>query len=47
MLGSLLKAAGVVELESIKGPLERRFGRLAEKNWKALQRAYNETKIEE
>ncbi len=47
MLGALLKAAGLVKLESLKGPLEARFGPLGEKNWKALLRAENETVIEE
>jgi pyruvate ferredoxin oxidoreductase gamma subunit len=47
MLGALLKAAGLIQMESIKGPLEERFGKIAEKNWKALKRAYAETKIEE
>ena len=47
MLGALLKAVELVKLESIKGPLEHRFGGLAEKNWRALQRAYSETVIEE
>lgn len=47
MLGALLKAAGLIDLDSIKEPLKARFGKLAEKNWKALERAYNETVIEE
>ena len=47
MLGALLKAAGLIDLESIKAPLEHRFGKIAEKNWKALNRAYQETVIEE
>lgn len=47
MLGALLKAASLVELDSLKAPLDARFGRLAEKNLAALQRAYAETEIEE
>ncbi len=47
MLGALLKASGLIALDSIKGPLDHRFGKIAEKNWKALNRAYNETIIEE
>ncbi len=47
MLGALLKVAGLIDLASIKAPLEHRFGKIAEKNWKALNRAYNETVIEE
>ncbi len=47
MLGALLKAVELVELDSLKAPLDARFGRLAEKNLAALQRAYAETEIEE
>ncbi len=47
MIGALLKAAGVVKLESVVEPLKRRFGRLAEKNIKAMQRAYEETEVRE
>jgi len=45
MIGALLKATGVVELESVVEPLKQRFGRLAEKNIKAMQRAYDETEV--
>lgn len=47
MLGALLKAAGLVSLESLKGPVEARFGKNAGKNLKALERAFSETIIEE
>ena len=47
MLGAVLKACGLVKLESMKAPLEERFGGLAAKNIKALERAYAETKIED
>jgi pyruvate ferredoxin oxidoreductase gamma subunit len=47
MIGALLKATGVVKLESVVEPLRQRFGRLAEKNIKAMQRAYEETVIRE
>ena len=47
MIGALLKATGVVELESVVEPLKQRFGRLAEKNIKAMQRAYDETEVKE
>ncbi|MEA3227034.1 MAG: 2-oxoacid:acceptor oxidoreductase family protein [Planctomycetota bacterium] len=47
MVGALLKATGVVVLESVIAPLEARFGRLAEKNIKAMKRAYAETVVEE
>jgi len=47
MIGALLKATGVVKLESVVEPLRQRFGRLAEKNIKAMQRAYEETEVGE
>ena len=47
MVGAVLKATGVVKLESVVEPLNQRFGRLAEKNIKAMQRAYDETVIRE
>jgi len=47
MVGALLKATDVVKLESMNEPLEKRFGRLAERNFKAMERAYIETLIGE
>ena len=47
MTGALIKAAGVTGLESMKEPLEKRFGRLAERNIKAMEAAYAETVVEE
>ncbi len=47
MLGALLKAAGMVRLDSLSEPLKKRFGKLAEKNLAALRRAYDETLVEE
>jgi pyruvate ferredoxin oxidoreductase gamma subunit len=45
MIGALLKATGVVKPESVVEPLKQRFGRLAEKNIKTMQRAYDETEV--
>ena len=45
MLGALLKATGIVDKDALFEALEKRFGRLAEKNKAALERAYNETVI--
>jgi pyruvate ferredoxin oxidoreductase gamma subunit len=45
MLGALLKAKGVVKLESLIEPLKERFGRLAERNIDAMQRAYEVTVV--
>jgi pyruvate ferredoxin oxidoreductase gamma subunit len=47
MVGAVVKTAGVVELDSLLEPLERRFGRLAERNANAMKRAYEETIIKE
>jgi pyruvate ferredoxin oxidoreductase gamma subunit len=47
MIGALLRATGVVKPESLVEPLRQRFGRLAEKNIKAMQRAYEETVVRE
>ncbi|MFH1002650.1 MAG: 2-oxoacid:acceptor oxidoreductase family protein [Chloroflexota bacterium] len=47
MVGTLLRATDVVKLESVDEPLKNRFGRLAERNGKAMRRAYQETVIKE
>ena len=47
MLGALIKATGVVKLESLDEPLEVRFGRLAERNASAMRRAFDETEVKE
>jgi len=43
MLGSLVRASGLVKKESFIPPLKGRFGRIAEKNISAFERAYQET----
>ena len=43
MLGSLAKASKVVEKESFIIPLRERFGRIAERNIAAFERAYQDT----
>jgi pyruvate ferredoxin oxidoreductase gamma subunit len=43
MLGSLVKASKLVKKESFILPLKERFGRIAEKNITAFERAYQET----
>jgi len=47
MLGALLKATNCVQLESLKGPLQERFGPMAAKNIAALEEAYKHTVVEE
>ncbi len=45
MLGALLRAVHLVDKDSLIEPLNERFGRLAARNIKAFERAYDETKI--
>lgn len=47
MLGALLKATGVVKLESLHEPLKDRFQRLADRNFDAMKRAFDETIVKE
>jgi len=47
MVGALVRASGVVELESLVEPLNRRFNRLAERNINAMRKAYEETSVKE
>jgi pyruvate ferredoxin oxidoreductase gamma subunit len=47
MIGALVKATGIVKMESLIEPLHHRFGRIAEKNIKVCQVAFKETLVEE
>ncbi len=47
MIGALIKATNIIKVESMNEPLEKRFGRLAERNFKAMEEAYRETSIAE
>lgn len=47
MLGALLKVKELVKLESLREPFQERFGKVAEMNLKACERAYEELKLEE
>ena len=47
MLGALLRATGVVKLESLVEPLNHRFGRLGERNIEAMKKAYEQTLVKE
>ena len=47
MLGALLRATGVVKLESLFEPMRHRFDRLAERNINAMKKAYEETVVKE
>jgi pyruvate ferredoxin oxidoreductase gamma subunit len=45
IIGALVKAIGLTSIESLHGPMEHRFGRLASKNMDALKKAYDETMV--
>ncbi len=47
MTGALIKASNIIKLESMNKPIEERFGRLAERNLKAMEKAYRETLVGE
>jgi pyruvate ferredoxin oxidoreductase gamma subunit len=47
MLGALIRATGIVSLEAMYRALEHRFGPLAARNIRALDRAYKETRLED
>lgn len=45
MMGVLVKASGIVDIESLEEPVRERFGVIAQKNINAYTRAFKETKI--
>lgn len=45
MLGALARATGVVSLDSITKVIEKRFGKLAEKNINAARKAFEQTVV--
>jgi pyruvate ferredoxin oxidoreductase gamma subunit len=45
MMGALVRATGLVELDSLAKQIEKRFPGVAEKNIKAMHRAYEETEV--
>ncbi len=47
MIGALLKATGVIKIESLFEPIRHRFGRLAERNISAMEKAYKEALVRE
>ena len=47
MLGALVKATNIIELESLVEPIKERFGARAQNNIDACNRAYNEIAITE
>jgi len=47
MVGAVVKATGAVKVESLEEPIKHRFGRLADRNFQAMKRAYDESVIQE
>ena len=47
MIGAVVKAIGIIKLESLFEPLKHRFGLQAEKNMNAMKRAFEETIVRE
>lgn len=45
MLGALIKASGIVDIDYLEEPVKERFGAIAHKNINAYKRAYKETII--
>ena len=45
MLGSLVKATGIVDIKALDKPIRDRFGLIAQKNINAYTRAFNETVV--
>jgi len=45
MLGAVLKVTGIVDKKSTYAPLEKRFGRLGERNIKAMETAFEQVVV--
>ncbi len=45
MLGSLVKASNIIQKDSLVEPFKERFGRIADKNIAAYERAFEETVV--
>ncbi|MBI5250158.1 MAG: 2-oxoacid:acceptor oxidoreductase family protein [Desulfomonile tiedjei] len=45
MVGALVKSTGLMEVESLKEPFKRRFGKIAARNIQAMERAFGETLV--
>jgi pyruvate ferredoxin oxidoreductase gamma subunit len=45
MIGAVIKATGAISIESVNEPVKERFGRLADRNIKALRRAFEAVKF--
>jgi pyruvate ferredoxin oxidoreductase gamma subunit len=47
MLGAVVKVTGVIDKKSAHAPLEKRFGRLGERNIQAMETAFKQVAFEE
>ncbi len=47
MLGAVIKVTGIVDKKSTHAPLQKRFGKLGDRNIKAMETAYEQVAIEE
>jgi pyruvate ferredoxin oxidoreductase gamma subunit len=45
MVGALVKSTGLMDVEALKEPFNRRFGKIAAKNIQAMERAFSETVV--
>lgn len=45
MVGALAKATALMAVEELKGPFRERFGKIADRNIQAMQRAFDETSV--
>lgn len=45
MVGALVKATGILTVEDLKESFKQRFGKIAERNIAAMQRAFDETTV--
>ena len=45
MVGALMKSTGLLDVEALKAPFNRRFGKIAPRNIQAMERAYGETLV--
>ncbi len=45
MVGALVRALEFISIDDLEGPVRDRFGRLAERNLKAMKRAFEEAQI--
>ncbi|MDQ1240608.1 MAG: pyruvate ferredoxin oxidoreductase gamma subunit [Thermodesulfobacteriota bacterium] len=45
MVGALVKATNVLPIDSLIGPFQRRFGKIAPRNIEAMKRAWQETEV--